>query len=150
MPLASSAASKASPSTEKHKMAWPSLLSLQIAERPAEKITSSPTANLRSGFTNTFHSPANSGSNNVTSILACIRPWVDFRARVPDSRAGMTLVSLRTKRSPGRKISHISRTWASSMCRPLDTNSLASPRGFMGRIEISSGGSWKSKSESCI
>ena len=68
------------------------------------------------------------------------------RARSPRSSAGMTLVSLTTSASPGRRRSGRSRTLRSASAAPgLTTSSRAASRGRAGRSAIRSSGRSKSK-----
>ena len=67
---------------------------------------------------------------------------------MPDSRAGITRVSLSTSRSPAR--SHVPRsaTVLSVIAPPSATSSRAARRGRAGRVAMSASGRSKSKSSS--
>ena len=149
-PASASAASKSSPTRLNRRNACPSARPSAIADKSAENSTSSPSLSFFNGLTSADHVPSARGSRSVTSIFASDGPAAPSRRRMPNRRAGMTLVSLSTNRSVGRRMSGKSLTWRSDK-PPLSAYSKrAEERGDTGRVAIRSSGRSKSKSLSFI
>jgi hypothetical protein len=113
------------------------------ADRSSEKTTVSPSPSLRSGLASADHVPSACGSISVTSIFAVTSPCALILVRVPLSRAGITRVSFRISRSPGRRMPGRSKTWASRVCAPRPPEAArriagGGPRGDepLGQVEI--------------
>jgi hypothetical protein len=111
-PAALSAASKSGPERLKRRRS-PCSSPTTSADRSSEKTTVSPSPSLRSGLASADHVPSACGSISVTSIFAVTSPCALILVRVPLSRAGITRVSFRISRSPGRRMPGRSKTWAS-------------------------------------
>ena len=148
-PAASNAASKSSPTRLKAKVAAPSIRPVTTADKVSEKTIASPSRTFLSGFKRASQSPFACGSRSVASIRASVSsPPAPLRCLLPLRRAGMTLVSFKTSRSPGRKNSGRLMLAASVMRSGVATSRRDDERGRAGRVAINPSGSSKSKSDS--
>src|SRR5579872_773215 len=118
--------------------------SRQARSSRSPKRTRSPTRSRLPGFMNAVQRCGASRLCNVASM----RTTDPSRSRRPESRAGITRVSLNTTASPGRSSPGRSLTTPSASAPPAPTTSKrAESRGLAGRSAIRSSGRSKSKSE---
>ena len=111
----------------------------------------SPRSSFRKGFTRATHVSLAMRSIKFIAILAVtIFFGLIVLVRVPDRRAGMTLVLFRTNLSPGRSKCTKSLTIKSSIVLSVATSSRADTLGILGLSAIKSVGSSKAKSSSFI
>ena len=133
--LWSASASAAPPRSKTRLTSGPSRAST-AAENSSVKLITSPGLSRRAGLANACQHPSDRCRCNVSSTRAS--------PLTPTRRAGITRVSLKTIRSPGRSRAGRSATvrWA----RPAErSRRRAESRGRAGRVAIASRGRSKSK-----
>ena len=137
-PTAVSAAIRSAPPRSKaNSTSPPSPFSATVADKPPSNATASPGFSFLAGRAKARQRSAATLLCRVTSMPAA--------PRRPNNRAGITRVSLKTRRSPGRSSDGSSRTiW--SRRESATSSRRAESRGTAGRSAISAGGRSKSKS----
>ena len=142
-PAFSSAAKNGSPSASNASSASAPLRATTSALNPSPKRTTSPARRRFAGRTKARQTLPPISLCKVAS-MATGSPPSRF-SRAPNNCAGMTLVSLATRRSPGRRSESRSLTIRSSSPASFTQSRRAESRGLAGVRAIRSCGSSKSK-----